>query len=81
MTNTARFAASLHSQPPPSGFRTPCLIWPHGRELFTLDDGQQVTARTFALRERGVTLGKGQRVRILCKAPGCVAHVEPTPLP
>ena len=76
MTNAARFAASLHSQPPPTGFRTPCLIWPHGRELFTLDDGQTITARTFALRERGVTLGKGQRVRIKCGVAFCCAHVE-----
>ena len=76
MTNAARFAASLHSQPPPTGFRTPCLIWPHGRELFTLDDGQTITARTFALAERGVSLGKGQRVRIKCGVAFCCAHVE-----
>ena len=76
MANTARFAALLHSQPPPSGFRTPCLIWPHGRELFTLDDGQTITARTFALVERGVSLGKGQRVRIKCGVAFCCAHVE-----
>lgn len=46
------------------------------RELFTLDDGQTITARTFALRERGVTLGKGQRVRIKCGVAFCCAHVE-----